>query len=595
MVATTLAVATTTTAVGMAMLLCIVLNWPCMVKREEAGDEEGFSVAGGGGREKKSREAEMERRLSWRPAEPPSTWQEALATVAETIHFTFWETLGRWPIGDLAFGIKLHMRKQGLQVASVFGGSNYIKVEGPELMDELIYLSRLLDLCIVFSKKPFSVFLKCSDFCPEDIIFRKHKAGLLKPAFTILRDKSSKCILLIVRGMHSIKDTLTAAIGLVVPFHHSMLDECGVTKVVLGYAHYGMVSAAHWIAKCATPHILKAVGQYPAYKIKIAGNSLGAGIAAILTYILREHTELSPATCIAFAPAACMTWDLAESGQNFVTTIINGSDIVPTFSLVSADNLRLEVAASSWLSDLCDQFHQPFTSCTQAIFTKSQNVLRNAQQAALKFARCMDCLGILSCHEEKAEHHSRNLPVKDMDSSWIKQHLDEILAEQIDHAASCSNQHCNGTMEEASMQRDEIIGSATEEETIERELWLELGKQLQRQEEEADLQTQEEKEDRMDGERERSVYGSIGSKLPMSAEIHFFPPGRIRHIVAEQVFDVNSGGSVADEPNVSMYETPRHLYGKIRLSPNMIKDHYMPVYKKMIELMIEKLKRKAGS
>ncbi|PKA58398.1 Cysteine-rich repeat secretory protein 55 [Apostasia shenzhenica] len=43
---------------------------------------------------------------------------------------------------------------------------------------------------------------------------------------------------------------------------------------------------------------------------------------------------------------ACMTWDLGESGQNFVTTIINGSDLVPTFSLVSADNLRFEVDAA---------------------------------------------------------------------------------------------------------------------------------------------------------------------------------------------------------------------------------------------------------
>ncbi|KAG5632344.1 hypothetical protein H5410_004061 [Solanum commersonii] len=30
--------------------------------------------------------------------------------------------------------------------------------------------------------------------------------------------------------------------------------------------------------------------------------------------------------------AACMTWELAESGKHFITTIINGSDLVPTFS-----------------------------------------------------------------------------------------------------------------------------------------------------------------------------------------------------------------------------------------------------------------------
>lgn len=41
--------------------------------------------------------------------------------------------------------------------------------------------------------------------------------------------------------------------------------------------------------------------------------------------------------------AACMTWDLAESGKHFITTLINGSDLVPTFSAASVDDLRSEV------------------------------------------------------------------------------------------------------------------------------------------------------------------------------------------------------------------------------------------------------------
>ena len=43
---------------------------------------------------------------------------------------------------------------------------------------------------------------------------------LLKPAFTILVDDKSHSFLLLIRGMHSIKDTLTAITGAVVPFHH---------------------------------------------------------------------------------------------------------------------------------------------------------------------------------------------------------------------------------------------------------------------------------------------------------------------------------------------------------------------------------------
>lgn len=46
--------------------------------------------------------------------------------------------------------------------------------------------------------------------------------------------------------------------------------------------------------------------------------------------------------------AACMTWELAESGKDFITTIINGSDLVPTFSTASIDDLRSEVYKSSF-------------------------------------------------------------------------------------------------------------------------------------------------------------------------------------------------------------------------------------------------------
>ena len=40
---------------------------------------------------------------------------------------------------------------------------------------------------------------------------------------------------------------------------------------------------------------------------------------------------------------ACMTWELAESGNDFVVSIINGADLVPTFSAGSVDDLRAEV------------------------------------------------------------------------------------------------------------------------------------------------------------------------------------------------------------------------------------------------------------
>jgi hypothetical protein len=92
---------------------------------------------------------------------------------------------------------------------------------------------------------------------------------LLKPAFTIIHDKNSKQFLLLIRGTHGIKDTLTAATGAVVPFHHSVLHDGWISNLVLGYAHCGMVAAARWIAKMSSPLLLRVHGEYPDHKIKV--------------------------------------------------------------------------------------------------------------------------------------------------------------------------------------------------------------------------------------------------------------------------------------------------------------------------------------
>ncbi|KAL7601790.1 hypothetical protein Lser_V15G24640 [Lactuca serriola] len=135
----------------------------------------------------------------------------------------------------------------------------------------------------------YSETLDGTGFSPEDVLIQEPKVG-------------TKKFLLLFRGTHSIKDTLTAATGAVVPFHHIIVHEGGVTNLVLGYAHCGMVATARWIAKLATPLLLKAFQDYPDYKLQIVGHSLGGGTAAILTYVLREHKELSTTTCVTFAP-----------------------------------------------------------------------------------------------------------------------------------------------------------------------------------------------------------------------------------------------------------------------------------------------------
>nr|XP_018676004.1 PREDICTED: sn1-specific diacylglycerol lipase alpha-like isoform X3 [Musa acuminata subsp. malaccensis] len=548
---TPMAAAAAATAAALTVLLCLVL---CMREGEVEEGEEG--VAGGASDGivlERHRSGRRWRKRQQSPTEPPVTWMGKLVLVAGTIRFTFSETLGRWPLVDLLFGIRHHMRRQGnREVASVYAGSNCIELKGCEIMVDLIHMLRLLNLCFLFSKKPYAVLLESTGYTEEDVLLKEPKAGLLKPAFTILRDRNSKSFLLVIRGALSIKDKLTAATGELVPFHHLVSHEGSISNLTTGYAHCGMVAAAHWIANCATPCLLKAVTEYPDYNIKIIGHSMGAGIAAILSYILREHEEFLSSTCVAFGPeiwcslAACMTWELAESGKHFVTTIVNATDLVPTFSAVSVDNLRSEIKTSSWLTNRIQHtrilkglyhFMTTLRSCVPSISATRTRVTTTG-----KFLR----------------------PASESTEALMRR---KHLARWVNH----------------------LCKAASVEEMTDGEFWLEIEKKLHHHHE--DMQgLEKEKEDST--LLIEAMEKELATTPNAQKEYQLYPPGKLMHMVAVPALDhSDTVNDALNNRSIGIYETPRELYGKIRLSQTMIDDHYMPWYKRMMELLIDKLKR----
>ncbi|KAJ6989409.1 hypothetical protein NC653_022097 [Populus alba x Populus x berolinensis] len=617
-----MAAATMATAAGAALLLYYIL-----IRRLAAAK---------GGDLSKSRSG---RRIPRRLVQAPATWLETISTLSETLRFTYSETLGKWPIGDLAFGINYLLRRQGnLQVASVYAGSNSVQLKGPEIIADMYDLLRLLTLCMYFSKKPFAVFLELAGFSQEDVLIQKPKAGLLKPAFTIIHDRSSKHFLLLIRGTHSIKDTLTAATGAVVPFHHSVLHDGGISNLVLGYAHCGMVAAARWIAKLISPCLLKALGEYPDHKIKIVGHSLGGGTAALLTYILREQKEFSSSTCVTFAPAACMTWDLAESGKHFITTVINGSDLVPTFSAASVDDLRSEVTASSWLNDLRDQVEHtrvlnvvyrsatalgsrlPSIASAKArvvgagafllpVSRSTQVVMKRAQDVAQAVVRTRSSLTSWSCIGPRRRSvgptinsNSEDLPEGTLVSGNSEAHATEVQTKdsvqiKLESNASSGSSHDDAEEDEPLLSDNRVIPSSVIEEVTEGQLWYELERELQRQDSEVDIQAQEEEAAAAKEiiEEEDVLANAAEAKNPITSEDLsesqlLYPPGRIMHVISISSSDTtNLELDGPTEEHIGLYETPRELYSKIRLSRTMINDHYMPMYKKMMELVIQEL------
>ncbi|KAL5161368.1 Homeobox protein knotted-1-like 3 [Glycine soja] len=112
----------------------------------------------------------------------------------------------------------------------------------------------------------FRAFLLAAGIPNEDVLLRKKRARILKPALTVIRDKESKCLLVFIRGTQSLKYTLTDAIGAPVSFNHFICNDDGELKrnnKVAGHGHRGMVAAARWIKKHCTTILLEDLRRHP--------------------------------------------------------------------------------------------------------------------------------------------------------------------------------------------------------------------------------------------------------------------------------------------------------------------------------------------
>lgn len=100
-----MATATMATAAGAAALLYYTLNRKLQTQSSHDGEDEN-------GSESANNALLGTGRVSRRLIQAPATWLETISTLSETLRFTYSETLGKWPIGDLAFGISFLLKRQ---------------------------------------------------------------------------------------------------------------------------------------------------------------------------------------------------------------------------------------------------------------------------------------------------------------------------------------------------------------------------------------------------------------------------------------------------------------------------------------------------
>ncbi|MEQ2178700.1 hypothetical protein GOODEAATRI_016803, partial [Goodea atripinnis] len=167
--------------------------------------------------------------------------------------------------------------------------------------------------------------------------------------FFVAVDHAKKKVVISIRGTLSPKDALTDLTG-----DSERLPVEGQHGTWLG--HKGMVYSAEYIKKKLEQEMIlsQAFGRDLSkgtmhYGLVIVGHSLGAGTAAILSFLLRP--QYPTLHCYSYSPpGGLLSEDAMEYSKEFVTSVVLGKDLVPRLGLSQLEGFRrhlLEVLQKS--------------------------------------------------------------------------------------------------------------------------------------------------------------------------------------------------------------------------------------------------------
>lgn len=270
-----------------------------------------------------------------------------LVTVAKSIRHCV-SGMSPWDISDLTLGLYKIATRHALEgVSDSIEGS---PVSNKQELEEILYWLDWSWASYLANEKAIVEFMKIKEHQ-----LKKHvnTSSILKPAYCIAVDDAKKSVVLSIRGTYAATDVLTDLQP------HS-------EKFEGGYAHSGILSAARWILSNENDTLQVLLSENPGYKLILAGHSLGAGAACLLTYLLRESVgsrnkrissrlgiSNSMIECWGYGCPPCVDKELCENAP-FIKNIVLQDDIVARASIAALEDLRSEILLTDWADVLED-------------------------------------------------------------------------------------------------------------------------------------------------------------------------------------------------------------------------------------------------
>jgi len=178
-----------------------------------------------------------------------------------------------------------------------------------------------------------------------DFIYANFKNDCNEMPYCILVDHKWRSVVLSIRGTLSLEDLFVDG-----SLRTESLEELGYEFGFDGTGercHAGILACTKLLYQDLLRHgILEQLLEgnhalYPKYTLRIVGHSVGAGIATILSLMLRQRYP--NLRCLAFSPPGQFTWRLGNESKEFCYSFVLDSDFVPRLTILSMEHLRNEV------------------------------------------------------------------------------------------------------------------------------------------------------------------------------------------------------------------------------------------------------------
>ena len=176
-----------------------------------------------------------------------------------------------------------------------------------------------------------------------DLVYAQLRSSFSENPYCILLDHDWKSVVVSIRGTFSLEDCVTDVL-----IEPEPLDQLGEEFGFDGtgqFCHGGVMLCARNIHRDLQRHgLLDAllVGEQarcPGYTLRFVGHSLGASTCTILSYMYRS--KFPTLKCINYSPPGwSLTWNAAKGCEEWCTSFVLDSDIVPRLSQRSMEDLR---------------------------------------------------------------------------------------------------------------------------------------------------------------------------------------------------------------------------------------------------------------